>query len=118
MTSIDSKKLRKAVARYREDIAKARGQGAKNEGQLSHAFATLLRTLAPTVGWDFLEQTAPGTGSAKRFDGILLKNTLTRGVWEAKDSKDNLRVEITKGDGNRDAISIDSNRLLSGPFHK
>ena len=36
------------------------------------------------------------TGPAARFDGILLKNTLTRGVWEAKDSKDKLRVEIQK----------------------
>jgi len=81
MTTLDPKKLRKAIAKYREEIAEARSHGAKNEGQLSHAFATLLRTLAPMVGWDFLEQTAPGTGPAARFDGVLLKNTLTRGVF-------------------------------------
>ncbi len=67
MTALDPKKLRKAIAKYREEIAEARSHGAKNEGQLSHAFATLLRTLAPVVGWDFLEQTAPGTEVAARI---------------------------------------------------
>jgi hypothetical protein len=27
---------------------------------------------------------------------ILLRNAITRGIWEAKDTKDNLRVEIAK----------------------
>jgi hypothetical protein len=67
MTALDPKKLRKAIAKYREEIAEARSHGVKNEGQLSHAFATLLRTLAPVVGWDFLEQTAPGTEAAARI---------------------------------------------------
>jgi len=32
MTALDPKKLRKAIAKYREEIAEARSHGAKNEG--------------------------------------------------------------------------------------
>ena len=54
----------------------------KKERQLSHAFAALLRTLAPVVGWDFLEQTALGTGAATQIRPLRPRTNDWDRQWE------------------------------------
>ncbi len=91
---LDPKKLKKPFATYRQQLADARAAGDVNEGQLRHAFANLLRALAPLVEWEFHEETSPVLDKSMRFDGYLDRNAVRRGIWEAKDPKDNLRTEI------------------------
>src|SRR5437868_1482584 len=93
---LDDKKRRKAIAAYRAAMASARAQGDVTEGQLRHAFAGLLRAVTP-AGWEFHEETSPSGDASKRFDGLILKNAVQRGLWEAKDPDDkDLRAEADK----------------------
>jgi predicted helicase len=93
---LDDKRLRKAIRTYRDEIARARSQGDKSEGQLRRAFANLLSAVTPE-GWEFHEETSPAGDPSLRYDGLLLKNAVRRGVWEAKDPDDkNLEKEVEK----------------------
>jgi hypothetical protein len=61
-----------------------------------------LVTLPDVVGDHVEFATRVGVAVAREEDDyevvrrILLRNAITRGIWEAKDTKDNLRVEIAK----------------------
>ena len=93
---LDDKKLRRAIKSYREALSAARAQGDTTESQLRHAFAALLRTVTP-AGWEFHEETSPAGDASKRFDGLVLKNAVQHGLWEAKDPDDrDLRAEADR----------------------
>ena len=57
-------------------------------------FQTLLMELTPT-GWIFIPEYTLANG--KRPDGALRDNfTILRGYWEAKDTRDDLDLEVRK----------------------
>ena len=70
-----------------------------HEGAVAPAFANILRAGAQPFGWTLTEQyqRKPGRGRTIRIDGALLDNfKLAHGYWEAKDSDDDLDLEIRK----------------------
>ncbi len=72
-----------------------------HEGAVSHTFAALLRYCAKQFDWTLIEQfDMRPKGSrqrAIRVDGALLDPfKLVHGVWEAKDSDDDLEREVVK----------------------
>ncbi|MBX0327751.1 N-6 DNA methylase [Oscillochloris sp. ZM17-4] len=85
----------KAIAAYYTTLADLSTQGIVNEGGLRRAFSLLLATLGRAEGWILAEeQTLAGR---IRPDGVLLDEfRFPRGHWEAKDSADDLEVEIRK----------------------
>ncbi|HEY8292130.1 MAG TPA: hypothetical protein VIG44_06565, partial [Thermomicrobiales bacterium] len=84
----------KAFDAYETMLADYRDRKITNEGAVRFAFQTLLTTLAP-ARWNVLgEQTMP---SGIRMDAVIKDGyNLTRGYWEAKDSRDDLDEEIRK----------------------
>lgn len=70
-----------------------------HEGAVSPHFANLLRACAARMGWTLAEQHAiPRKGRRPlRADGVFLDQfKLRHGVWEAKDSHDDLAQEVKK----------------------
>ncbi len=67
-----------------------------HEGAVSPSFAALLKRCATQFGWTLSEQHMPKGGQTSlRYDGALLDEfKLVHGIWEAKDTKDNLEKEI------------------------
>lgn len=83
---------------YRRDLDDQRRiAGADNEGSVSQAFASLLKTESAAHDLIFSQQypiTRPD-GRIVRPDGVVLDHLrLIHGYWEAKDSKDDLDKEI------------------------
>ena len=73
--------------------------GTRNEGSISFAFATLLRSYAEKKGLLLVEQFEFVGKSGKRIrpDGVLKYfGGIDVGYWEAKDTKDKLDDEIHK----------------------
>ena len=93
---LDPKKLDRAIKVYRDGLAAALAAGDSTELALKHPFAHLLRTLGPQVGWALREEMRPDADKSIQFDGALVKNFLTRGVWEAKGPGANLKAEIAR----------------------
>ncbi len=72
-------------------------QGVLHEGAVSSAFENLLAEYARRRGWVLVPQL--GTAGERRIipDGTVRdENSLPRGYWEAKDSRDDLKAEIAK----------------------
>ena len=93
------KSTHKVVKDYFAEIHRLTQLGAVHEGAVAPAFANLLRAAAQPFGWTLAEQYARAArgGQAIRIDGALLDNfRLARGYWEAKDSADDLDVEISR----------------------
>ena len=70
-----------------------------HEGGTRRAFATLLSDLAKKKNWTLVEEVSIETHEARRIrvDGALRDQMrLSRAYWEAKDSHDDLDVEIRK----------------------
>ena len=70
-----------------------------HEGAVAPHFATLLRVCAGRMGWTFAEQhQIPRKGRRPlRADGVFLDQfKLRHGVWEAKDTNDDLDKEVKK----------------------
>jgi hypothetical protein len=89
------KPTHKAVKAYRETLEKLGSLKVKNEGALRTAFQTLLTDTARTVGWTLVpEQSMRVGGKTVIPDGTLRDDYLPRGYWEAKDTADDLDVEI------------------------
>ncbi|MBA3824784.1 MAG: N-6 DNA methylase [Ktedonobacterales bacterium] len=87
----------KAITAYYAQLAELRGQGVTNEQGLRPAFQTLLATIAAEgkVGWTLIPEARHGRGNIP--DATLQdRNTLPRGFWEAKDTKDNLDTEVAR----------------------
>ena len=86
---------RKAFDLYEAAIANYQQQGVKHEQATRLAFSTLLDTLARTKGWTLVLEKPLLNGA--RPDGTLIDAfKLDRGYWEAKDTADDLDIEIPK----------------------
>lgn len=88
----------KAVREYYASLRSLAEARAQHEGAVAPAFAALLRACASQMGWTLVEQYSIRLKKGSiRADGALLDSfTLIRGVWEAKDSSDDLATEVRK----------------------
>src|ERR1017187_10784511 len=97
MPSMELKPTHKVVAAYYENLAKLEKRGIKYEGAVSSAFQELLEHCARQLGWNLIPQypnKRKGRADAKA-DGVLLGDwNVNHGIWEAKDSDDDLEKEI------------------------
>ncbi|MBZ5545676.1 MAG: hypothetical protein LAO07_18705 [Acidobacteriia bacterium] len=82
----------RAVRKYYESVAALRDQHVFNEMNVRSAFESLLADTARLKGWTLIpELSGKSGGSLVRPDGTLRdRNSLPRGYWEAKDTKDDL----------------------------
>lgn len=86
---------KKAVDQYYRDLAVYQQQHVTHETAVRSAFQYLLAAFAPGVNWTLIPEESLANG--KRPDGTLRDTfRLPRGYWEAKDTRDDLLVEIRK----------------------
>jgi hypothetical protein len=92
-----------AVNSYYNELGNLAQLQLLHEGAVSPAFAALLRACGSQVGWTLAEQYALRVNRADahggkqriRLDGALLDSfKLVQGIWEAKDTADDLDAEI------------------------
>ena len=97
-TATTIKPTQKAVKTYYEDLQVYADQGIDNESALRSAFQKLLEGTGRRFGWALIaEEADTAGGKAIRPDGTFRdRNSLRRGHWEAKDTKDDLEAEIQK----------------------
>jgi len=111
MGTLSLKPTHKAVATYYDALAKFAKLGIKHEGAVRSAFQELLETCARQFDWKLVPEYAikrKGKADAKA-DGALLDNYgLNHGLWEAKDSDDDLDKEIK----NKFAIGYPKQNIL------
>ncbi len=97
MPTLELKPTHKVVAAYYDNLAKFARLGIKHEGAVRSAFHELLEHCARQFDWKLVPEYAikrKGQADAKA-DGALLDNYgLNHGLWEAKDSADDLDKEI------------------------
>ncbi|MBP8001627.1 MAG: N-6 DNA methylase [Chloroflexi bacterium] len=100
MPTLNLKPTHKPVQEYYTALAQTTQQmSLLHEGAVAPHFANLLRACASRVGWTLQEQfQIPRKGQKPlRADGVLLDDfKLRHGIWEAKDSQDDLAVEVKK----------------------
>lgn len=98
MNAITIKPTYKVVKAYYDEINQLGTLSLFSEGCVSPAFATLLRYCAKQLDWTLAEQfSMKPRGKPIRVDGVILDNfKLVHGIWEAKDSDDDLEVEVEK----------------------
>ena len=86
------------IREYHRALAETRAQGVDHELALRHAFGNLLSGSARLHGWTLIaELSAKAGGHTVRPDGTLRDaNSIPRGYWEAKDSRDDLAREIER----------------------
>ena len=100
--SVEKKILVKCIEKYYKTLEEYTTQDAFNESTVENAFKQLLNDIGSTLKLTLVKESMR-TKSGKNItpDGIVRDEfKLTRGIWEAKDSKDNLDVEISKKIGN------------------
>lgn len=87
-----------AIKRYYERRKALAAQGATHEMAVRESFKGLLEDTAKSASWTLVtEQKVEGLDRTVRPDGTLRDaNTLPRGYWEAKDTRDDLEIEITR----------------------
>jgi hypothetical protein len=92
------KGLAKLIEAYYQTLKSFEYQRAFHEGAVSVAFQTLLNDAGKSHGWTLIPQLSDKTGGRGiRPDGTFKDQmNLVRGHWEAKDTSDNLDVEIAK----------------------
>jgi predicted helicase len=97
MRQLELKPTHKVVQEYYESLAKFAKLGIKHETAVRSAFYVLLEHCGRQVGWKFVPEYAikrKGKADVKA-DGALLDNYgLNHGLWEAKDTDDDLDKEI------------------------
>jgi len=98
MPTLQLKPTHKVVKAYYDELHTLQQLALFTEGAVSPAFAALLRHCASQCGWTLAEQfTLKVKGRAIRVDGALVDAfKLVHGVWEAKDSHDDLEREVEK----------------------
>jgi predicted helicase len=98
MNTLTLKPTHKAVLSYYSQLRTFKGLNVANEGTLAPLFGELLKHCARQFQWNLLEQhTIRVYGKAIRADGALFdKYNLRHGIWEAKDSDDNLEKEVRR----------------------
>ncbi|MHB8598355.1 MAG: type ISP restriction/modification enzyme [Ktedonobacteraceae bacterium] len=83
------------VEQYYRDLAAYKEQDVIHETAVRSAFQNVLANFAPAVNWLLVPEEPLANG--KRPDGTLRDTfRLPRGYWEAKDTRDDLLVEIRK----------------------
>lgn len=87
-----------AIKQYFKEIGHLEDLDFDSEGSISPAFAGLLKRCSQHFGWDLIEKyRLDGSAGPIIVDGAIIDSFRLRQVtWEAKDSKDNLDVEIRK----------------------
>ena len=93
------KATHKEIREYFAELTELAQRGFRHEGAVAPAFAAVLRAAARPFGWALTEQYArkATNGRTIRIDGALLDDfNLAHGYWEAKDSDDDLDLEIRK----------------------
>ncbi len=96
---LQRKATQQAIAAYFSELSKLTELGFAHEGAVAPAFANILRAGAQPLGWTLTEQYTRklADGRSIRIDGALLDDfNLAHGYWEAKDSDDDLDLEIRK----------------------
>ena len=96
---LQRKATQQAIAAYFSELSKLAELGFAHEGAVAPAFAAVLRAAAHPLGWTLTEQYTRklADGRSIRIDGALLDDfNLAHGYWEAKDSDDDLDLEIRK----------------------
>lgn len=86
----------RAICRYYEQVAALRDQCVLNEMNVRSPFEFLLAETGKVKGWTLIPQlSGKSGGGVTRPDGTLRHtNTLPRGYWEAKDTRDDLAVDL------------------------
>jgi hypothetical protein len=92
MKELSLKPTQKAILAYYSQLAEFKDIGTVSEGSLAPLFAELLKHCAKQFEWTLVEQyPLRRSGKNLRADGALIaKYNLIHGIWEAKDSSDNL----------------------------
>src|SRR5487761_1243932 len=86
---------KKAVEQYYKELAIYKLQDVSHETAVRSAFQNLLALFAPSVNWTLIPEEPLANG--KRPDGTLRDTfRLPRGYWEAKDTRDDLLIEVRK----------------------
>src|SRR6266851_4594826 len=86
--------LRKAIGRYRKELAEYKSKGA-TELNLRPAFQTLLAEMARRVNLTLMHEMTIDEKKRIRPDGALVTHYgIVQGYWEAKGPRGNLREEI------------------------
>ncbi len=115
MTGLNLQPNSKPVRTYFDGIQQKRNDGHLSEGNVAPLFADLLNACARQKGWTLNEQHSLTVGGGRRIrlDGALLDTSrLRRAIWEAKDSADDLAVEVQR---KRDAGYPQDNILYQSP---
>ncbi len=97
MSLFPLKPTHKPVLAYYAALAQFHQDGHKTEGNTRSAFADLLKKCASPYDWHLVEEYQfKGTNKQPlRADGALVDElTLVHGLWEAKDTADDLQKEI------------------------
>ena len=86
---------KKAIDHYYQELAAYQEKKVTHETAVRSAFQNLLATFAQSANWVLIPEQTLANG--KRPDGTMRDSfNLPRGYWEAKDTKDDLHVEIRK----------------------
>ncbi|NES89810.1 type ISP restriction/modification enzyme [Okeania sp. SIO2B9] len=99
MAILNLKPTHKPVKLYYQTLKKFIQLGAVNEGAVKVAFADLLTTCCQQFNWALLQENSITSTKKKliRVDGLLVRDdTLKHGIWEAKDTEDDLAKEVKK----------------------
>jgi len=96
-----------AIRAYYDALSAYAARGAVHEGATETAFSQLLAVTAPAVRWTLIPKQAHKiAGHTIIPDGTLRDDyNLPRGYWEAKDTDDDLDVEIKKKIGKKYPLS-------------
>ena len=88
----------KVIQSYYDELNQLGTLNLFTEGNVSPAFASLLKHCAKQYEWMLVEKyLMKPKGKQIIVDGALLDPfKLIHGVWEAKDSKDDLKIEVKK----------------------
>ncbi len=88
----------RSIRNYYESLRALQQQNVLNEMSIRSPFQSLLADAARLKGWTLIPELAGKSGdSLVRPDGTVRDaNSLPRGYWEAKDTKDDLDIEIRR----------------------
>ena len=92
------KPTHKVINNYYSEIKKLKKLDQDNEGAVAPYFASILRFYSNQFKWTLVEQYQMNNkGFSIRPDGAIVDEfKLVHGIWEAKDTKDDLEKEIKK----------------------
>jgi predicted helicase len=98
MNALSLKPTHKSILSYYSQLRKFEDLNATNEGSLAPLFAELLKHCGRQFEYTLIEQySMKRNGKTIRADGALIdKYNLIHGIWEAKDSTDDLEKEVKK----------------------